>query len=419
MSVWALSAKGEVVLSIVAYSFCSGSLVLVNKLILHFIPFPSLVTTCQLWATLFFVYSAACTGWIEVDPIKWKFVVPYLAYTVAFSLGVYCNMKSLSLSNVETVIVFRALAPLLVSVLDANFLGREWPSLRSWGALLVIALGAFGYALTDEKFQTQGLSAYTWPTLYLLVISFEMAYGKNIIKSVDLKTLSGPVIYTNMLGWPPMLMFAAAGGEFERINNVYLENSVYMFPKAGVALLFVGCIIGTGIGYSGWWCRGKVSATSYTLIGVMNKFLTVLMNCLVWDQHAVPAGIACLFLCLVGGSFYRQAPMRQKDEVKEITSDRKNEVESTKIPDKSEEKKPLMHRGGGRGDEETADDEANLKRPSVGNVWIVASGQEITSDRKNEVESTKIPDKSEENKPLKHRGGGRGDEETADDEANT
>mmetsp|Transcript_51551 Transcript_51551/g.154756 ORF Transcript_51551/g.154756 Transcript_51551/m.154756 type:complete len:172 (+) Transcript_51551:174-689(+) len=171
MSVWALSAKGEVVLSIVAYSFCSGSLVLVNKLILHFIPFPSLVTTCQLWATLFFVYSAACTGWIEVDPIKWKFVVPYLAYTVAFSLGVYCNMKSLSLSNVETVIVFRALAPLLVSVLDANFLGREWPSLRSWGALLVIALGAFGYALTDEKFQTQGLSAYTWPTLYLLVIS--------------------------------------------------------------------------------------------------------------------------------------------------------------------------------------------------------------------------------------------------------
>lgn len=353
-----LSAKGEIIASVVAYSLCSGSLVLVNKLILHFIKFPSLVTTVQLWATLFFVFSAAFTGWIEVDPFKWKFVKPYLAYTVAFSLGVYCNMKSLSISNVETVIVFRALAPLLVSVLDAIFLGREWPSLRSWGALSVIALGAYGYALTDEQFQSQGASAYTWPTLYLFVISFEMAYGKQIIKSVELKTLSGPVMYTNMLGWPPMLMFAAAGGEFTRLNEAYLENSIYMFPKAGVALLFVGCIIGTGIGYSGWWCRGKISATSYTLVGVMNKCLTVLMNCLIWDQHAVPAGIACLLLCLVGGGFYRQAPMRKRDEEETGASKINEDAEATEMAEKAEEKEPLMHRTQ-KGDEETADGKAN------------------------------------------------------------
>jgi hypothetical protein len=31
---------------------------------------------------------------------------------------------------------------------------------------------------------------------------------------------------------------------------------------------------------------------------------------LIWDQHAPPLGIASLSICLVGGVFYQQAPMR-------------------------------------------------------------------------------------------------------------
>ncbi|KAL9180291.1 hypothetical protein ACHAXT_008261 [Thalassiosira profunda] len=318
----AFSPQTTVALAVLSYSFCSGSLVLVNKLILHHLPYPSLVITVQLWATLLFIQVAEAFNFIEVDPIKWKCVKPYLAYTVAFSLGVYCNMKSLSLSNVETVIVFRALAPLLVSILDALFLGREWPSMRSWGALGLIALGAYGYALTDEQFQTQGVMAYWWPTLYLLVISFEMAYGKKIITGVDLHTKSGPVMYTNMLGWPPMLGFAAMGGEYGRLwthmESTHGEGGT-IFPKAGLALLLLGCVVGTGIGYTGWWCRSKVSAASYTLIGVMNKCLTVLVNLLIWDQHAAPEGIVSLSLCLLGGVLYKQAPMKKfsKEETDE------------------------------------------------------------------------------------------------------
>lgn len=331
----ALSPQTTVILAVLSYSFCSGSLVLVNKLILHHLPYPSLVICFQLWATLLFIQVADAFHIIDVDPIKWKCVKPYLAYTIAFSLGVYCNMKSLSMSNVETVIVFRALAPLLVSVLDALFLGREWPSAQSWGALALIALGAYGYALTDEQFQSQGIIAYWWPTLYLLVISFEMAYGKKIITGVDLHTKSGPVLYTNMLGWPPMLVFAAMGGEYKRLyehldGRAHNEEGGPLLPPIGLALLLLGCIVGTGIGYTGWWCRSKVSAASYTLIGVMNKCFTVLVNLLIWDQHAPPEGIVSLSLCLFGGFLYKQAPM------KKITKD--NEVELGGV-----EQQPLMN----------------------------------------------------------------------------
>ena len=169
-----LSPSTEVTLAVIAYSICSGSLVLLNKLILHRLPFPSLVITFQLVAALSFILTAKHTGKLEVDPLKWEFVVPYLYYIVAFAMGVYCNMRSLSVSNVETVIVFRALSPCVVAMLDAIFLGREYPSKRSWSGIGLIVLGAYGYASFDEEFQTQGMSAYFWPFCYMCIISFEM-----------------------------------------------------------------------------------------------------------------------------------------------------------------------------------------------------------------------------------------------------
>lgn len=193
-STYIMTPRTEVIASVVAYSICSGTLVLLNKLILHDLPYPSLVVSFQLTATLLFILTAKYSNKLPVDDLEWKYVVPYLYYIVAFAMGVYCNMRSLSISNVETVIVFRAMSPCLVAFLDAIFLGREYPSTRSWCGLLLIVLGAYGYASFDEQFQTQGLVAYGWPTAYLLIISFEMCYGKRIIRSVDLKTKSGPVL---------------------------------------------------------------------------------------------------------------------------------------------------------------------------------------------------------------------------------
>jgi len=319
--VFNLSPRGEVIASVVSYSFCSGSLVLVNKLILHYLPFPSLVILIQLLASIFLVYGGNFFGIMPIDEMKWEFLRPYLVYTVAFSTGVFTNMMCLSQSNVETVIVARACTPLLVSFLDPIFLGRELPSKRSIAALSMIIVGAYGYAATDDAFKSQGMSAYFWPFLYLLIITFEMVYGKKIVNGVKFKTLSGPVQYTNLLGWPPMFAFAKMGGEFESLKDLmktYNVTTVYglvgKLPPQSIALLTLGCFIGTGIGYTGWWCRGKISATSFTLVGVLNKCMTVIVNMMIWDQHANAAGTFSLFLCLVGGAFYKQAPMRKRDE---------------------------------------------------------------------------------------------------------
>ena len=274
-----LNAKQEVVASIVSYSFCSGTLVLLNKLTLHYLPFPSLVVSFQLLACIFVIYGLNALGRLQVDKIKWEYVKPYLIYTLFFSAGVYCNMRSLNISNVETVIVFRALSPTIVAFLDVLCLGREWPSKRSWFGLFVLVAGAYGYASYDEKFQTQGASAYVWPFCYLIIISVEMAYGKNIVKSVPLKTRSGPVIYTNLLGIVPMLLLATVGNEYSKFYNSLWDHASYRIPPASIPFLIMGSLVGMGIGYSGWWCRSVVSATSYTLIGGRCRPYCCVLHC--------------------------------------------------------------------------------------------------------------------------------------------
>jgi GDP-mannose transporter len=64
--------------------------------------------------------------------------------------------------------------------------------------------------------------------------------------------------------------------------------------------------------YTGWLCRGMVSATTFTLVGVVNKLLTVLINVMLWDKHSTPFGIASVCVCLLAGSFYQQSPRREE-----------------------------------------------------------------------------------------------------------
>lgn len=53
-----------------------------------------------------------------------------------------------------------------------------------------------------------------------------------------------------------------------------------------------------------------ISATSFTLTGVVNKFLTVLLNATLWNKHSSYMGMAAVCGCLMAGAFYEQAPMR-------------------------------------------------------------------------------------------------------------
>ena len=296
----------EVTSAVVFYCLCSAGMLIVNKLAVHHLPLPGLVTACQFSLCSVFAYAAKLLGFLEMDDFEWDKAKYFLVYVLGFTIGTYTNMKVLSMANVETVIVFRSCTPLAVAGLDYIFYKRAAPSLRSCASLFLITSGAVGYIMTDREFQVNGMAAYYWVSIWWTVLVFQLTYGKFLVTGIKLKSLWTPVLYTNTFSILPALFICLIAGELrdERLASVQVTNTALWW-------LFISCAFGIGISWAGFWCQSLVSATTYTVVGVMNKMLTVTVNVLIWDKHASGSGIAALCLCLVGGSLYQQSPLRE------------------------------------------------------------------------------------------------------------
>ena len=161
-----------------SYSACSASLLLANKLTVTYFPFSSVIVSIQLAFAIVFIYAMKKAKVIEVDKLEWTKIKSYGVYVASFACCVYSSMRALKAGNVETVVVFRSVVPLLTSFLDYLYLGREAPGCQSLFAFFLIFSGAVGYAAFDQAFLETGMAAYIWVCSYVFHIVFQMTYGK-------------------------------------------------------------------------------------------------------------------------------------------------------------------------------------------------------------------------------------------------
>lgn len=172
-----------------------------------------------------------------------------------------------------------------MSICDYWFLRRDLPSSRSWLCLVGILFSAGGYVLSDSNFHVE---AYFWIVVWYGVFVFEMIYIKHLCETVDM-THWGRVFYNNFMAIFPLALVGIGLGESSFVANV--EWSI----EATVSLL-LSCVVGLGMSFTSFWLRDMVSATSFTVIGIMCKIGSVLMNYLYWDKHA--SGLGLLFLSI-------------------------------------------------------------------------------------------------------------------------
>lgn len=326
-------SPSSVTFSIVFYTFCSSLMLVANKLALYFNPVPATVVCIQVAGTVCFILVIRALGLSEVDEFDWPRVKAFLPYTVSFVLVLYSNGRAIEFSNIETVIVFRAGTPLIVSALDYALLGRELPSGRSVLALLGMCMSVVGYASTDSEFQMKGISAYGWVITYVLAVVFETTYGKKICQGIKFNApVWGQVMYCNALGLLPLVALGFFAGEAKFIE----KHGFNVESKACIALV-LSCIVGVGIAWAVWNCRNQVAATTFTLIGVVCKLISVLINVFIWDKHATFVGILWLVACLGSSSMYRQAPMRKDAQRAPVVKPADEIGESGKVSDEEAE----------------------------------------------------------------------------------
>ena len=229
--------------AIIGYSLCSSTLLLVNKLSLLYFPVASVLSFIQIIVAAAIVLALKYSGTQKVDDLEWNKIKSYAVYILAFVAAIYCNMKALTVSNVETVIVFRACSPIAVTVIDYFFMDREYPSFRSQVSLLLVAVGALMYCLTDSQFALSGISAYYWVLAYFFLITFEMTYGKSLTSNVKMDSVWGPVYYCNVLSIVPMALLGYTQGDFVDVEAKLMEVS-----NVGAWLILLSCVVGTLIG---------------------------------------------------------------------------------------------------------------------------------------------------------------------------
>jgi GDP-mannose transporter len=193
------------------------------------------------------------------------------------------------------VIVVRSCSPIAVSVVEHLTLGRELPSLAGICSLLMIAGGAAIYAFGGEGIQVDGIA---WLAVYFVFIVTEMVFVKFVVDTVPMSTWTR-VYYNNALSIPLALLSDIMQGDTSFLK-------VEWTPGAVIAVS-LSCVVGVAISYAGFNLRKLVSATSFTVVGVVCKLVTVLINDLIWTHHSNAVGHIGLLVCIAAGFCYERS----------------------------------------------------------------------------------------------------------------
>ncbi|CAA7400809.1 unnamed protein product [Spirodela intermedia] len=286
----------------VAVGYCiSGSLLsIINKWAVMKFPYPGALTALQYFTSAAGVLLCGWLGVVEHDRLNLHTMWRFLPAAAMFYLSLFTNSELLLHANVDTFIVFRSAVPLLVAVGETLFLGQPWPSLRTWLSLATIFGGGMIYVVTDYHFT---VTAYSWAAAYLASMAVDFVYIKHVVMTIGLNTW-GLVLYNNLealLLFPVELLLMGELKKMEQAEPAAWRSSVVVVPVG------LSCVFGLAISFFGFSCRRAISATGFTVLGVVNKLLTVAINLLVWDKHSSFVGTVSLLVCMFGGILYQQS----------------------------------------------------------------------------------------------------------------
>ncbi|GFR42891.1 hypothetical protein Agub_g3883 [Astrephomene gubernaculifera] len=297
-------AVSSTTLIIIYYALCSSLMLIVNKAAIHLIPAPMSILCIQLLVSVVVVVIGDRAGVMVADNLEWAKVSKFIWVVIGFLGTLLANIKVLQNANVETFVTFRSSTPLVLSLCDYIWLGRALPSARSWSCLLVLLAGSLGYVAVDADFRVQ---AYYWLAAWYVFFTFDTVYAKHMCDTLVM-TNWGRVYYANLLALLPLLVAVPLMGEPAVLAGL-------SWGGGRVAVLALSCALGVGMSHASYLLREAVSATAFTIVGILCKVLTVIINVMLWDKHASPAGIGFLLISVFAGTFYQQAPRRKEAAV--------------------------------------------------------------------------------------------------------
>lgn len=290
-----------------AYCGSSASMVLLNKFALSAFDFHS-ITSLLIFQCLFCVVAVRTTaalGMITLEPWNWKIAATWFPANVVFVCMLWTSFPALQLLGVAMVTVLKNLTNLFTIAGDMAFYDKSY-NMGVWATLGLMMLSALCGAITDLNFNGVG---YAWQLVNCVFTAGYSLTLRGIMDKVVPMTRNkkrldeySMVLYNNVLSLPLLIIAAGVNGEF---TTILQEPAVYNIRFQAAACLSAIC--GFLISFCSLWFLSTTTATTYSLVGSLNKLPIAIFGLFIFDTAWDIKNIASIAVGLLAGIVFARA----------------------------------------------------------------------------------------------------------------
>lgn len=301
------------VLSCVMYSVCSISMVLTNKAISTSVPdgyhdrLPRFgVVLYQSVVAVLLVSGAKFFRIIDYPEFSTKIAISWIPVNILF-VGMICSgFLSLVYVNVPMVTIFKNLANILV-VAGECFIFGEKVSYLVMLSIGVMTAGAILAAQNDLEFNVTG---YFWMMTNAMFSAGYILYLRHVSTSIRL-TKFGMVFYNNLLSCALILPLVLLSGELGALltKDEGQDQGPRILTPSFVALNSLAGFLGFYLNFAALWCVASTSATTYSIVGSMNKIPVLVLGFLMFRAKMTFDGVMFIMVALLGGFIFMYAKL--------------------------------------------------------------------------------------------------------------
>ncbi|KAL7151944.1 hypothetical protein ABFS83_04G065700 [Erythranthe nasuta] len=304
-----LTLHNTALLSGLAYCLSSCSMILVNKCVLSSYNFNAGISLMlyQNFVAVVIVSALNFFGVITTEPFTWRLIKVWLPVNIIFVGMLVTSMFSLKYINVAMVTVLKNGTNVITAVGEMYLFNKRHDN-SVWAALFLMIISAISGGITDLSFHAVG---YTWQFIncfltasYSLTLRRVMDTAKQVTKSGELNEFS-MVMLNNTLSLPLGILLVFVFNEVDYLT----QTPLLRLPTFWLVMTLSG-FLGLVISFTSMWFLHQTGATTYSLVGSLNKIPLSVAGILVFKVPTSLENAASIFFGLFAGVLFARAKMR-------------------------------------------------------------------------------------------------------------
>ncbi|KEG09571.1 GDP-mannose transporter [Trypanosoma grayi] len=289
----------ETIASVLAYSICSMSMIILNKLVIFTfgLNYPMGLLFIQNSGAVLLVSFARRMKWLHYPDFSMEVTKKWLPLTLLFVAMLWTSMKSLHTMSVSMQTIIKNLAVIITAMGDSKLYGRRVTPVMYFSFVLMV-FGSYMGAKGDRWVTTWGLF---WTFMNIAATVCYTLYMKQLLGDVS-KQIGryGPVFYNNLLSLP-FILAASLPSMPDMAASLMIASWWTLFSV--VLMILAGSLMTFAV----FWCMKETSPTTFSVIGAVNKAPLAIMGMIVFKQFPTLTGYCGIMVALTGGFIYTYA----------------------------------------------------------------------------------------------------------------